>query len=55
MNEIKELVNQGRFEKIVSNYSVKEVCSSLNFEELMHVVEYLFYMIFKMTINNNML
>lgn len=42
MNKIKELVFQKNWGS-VSNYSVKDVCSSLNFNESMHVVKHLFY------------
>lgn len=43
MNKIKELISQKDWRSLVSNYSVKDVCSSLNFSEVMHVIKHLFY------------
>lgn len=43
MNEIKKLVSHKEWDLLISNYSVKDVCPSLNFNEAMHVVEHLFY------------
>lgn len=43
MNKIKELVSQKDWSSLISNYSVKDVCSSLNFREVMHIVKNLFY------------
>lgn len=43
MNEINNLVVHERFDRLITNYSVQEVCSDLNFNQLMHVVERLFY------------
>ena len=43
MNKIKELISQKDWSSLISSYSVKDVCSSLNFSEVMHVVKHLFY------------
>jgi hypothetical protein len=43
MNKIKEIISQKDWSEIISNYSVKDVCSLLNFKEAMHVVKHLFY------------
>lgn len=43
MNKIKELISQKDWSSLISNYSVKEVCSFLNFSEAMYIVEHLFY------------
>lgn len=43
MNKIKDLISKRDWSLLIENYSVKEVCASLNFSEGMHIVEYLFY------------
>jgi hypothetical protein len=43
MNKIKELISQNDWNSLISNYSVKDICSSLNFNEAMHIVEHFFY------------
>ena len=43
MNEIRKIVSEKNCKLLISNYSVKEVCGSLNFSEAMYVVEHLFY------------
>ncbi len=43
MNTIKELISSKNWNLLISNYSIKEICLSLNFSEAMHVVEHLFY------------
>jgi hypothetical protein len=43
MNTIKELISQQDWSSLISNYSVKNVCSSLNFTEAMHAVKHLFF------------
>jgi hypothetical protein len=43
MNKLQELISINDWSLIVSNYSIKDVCSLLSFSEAMHVVEHLFY------------
>ncbi len=43
MNKIKELISQKDWGSLISSCSVKDVCSSLNFSEVMHAVKHLFY------------
>ena len=43
MNKIQEIISQKDWNFLISNYSVKDICSSLNFREAMHVVKHLFY------------
>lgn len=43
INKIKELLDKNDLELIFSNYSIEDICSCLNFNEAMYVVEYLFY------------
>lgn len=43
MKKIKEYVSQKEWNSLILKYSIKEVCSSLNFSEAMHLVEHLFY------------
>jgi hypothetical protein len=43
MNKIKELISQKNWSSLISNYSVKDVSTALNFSEVMHVVKHLFY------------
>ncbi|WP_068470552.1 hypothetical protein [Candidatus Protochlamydia phocaeensis] len=43
MNKIKELISQKDWGLLISNYSVEDVCSSLSFNDAMHIVEHLFY------------
>ena len=43
MNKIQKIVFQKKWNTLLSNYSVKDICLSLNFEEAMHNVEDLFY------------
>jgi hypothetical protein len=43
MNTIKETIDQKDWSTLISNYSVKEICSSLTFSKAMHVVKHLFY------------
>lgn len=43
MNKIKDLISSRKWSTLISEYSVKDVCSILNFSEAMHVVEHLFY------------
>jgi hypothetical protein len=38
----KKLISEKDWCSLVSNYSVKDVCSSLNFNEVIHVVKHLF-------------
>jgi hypothetical protein len=40
---IKKLISQKDWSSLISNYSIKIVCSSLNFSEAMYIVEHLFY------------
>lgn len=43
MNKIKELISTKDWGSLISNNSVRQLCSSLNFSDAMHVVEHLFY------------
>lgn len=43
MNNIKELISQKRWDSLVSLYSPKEVCLSLNFSEAMWLTKLIFY------------
>ena len=43
MNKIKEIISEGDWNSLISIYSTKDICSSLNFSEVMHVAEHLFY------------
>lgn len=43
MNKIKELISQKDWNSLISNYLVKEVCSSLNFSEAMWLAKHLVY------------
>lgn len=43
MNKIKKLVSQKDWDLLISNYQIKEVCSSLSFSEAMQAIKHLFY------------
>lgn len=43
MNKIKDLASKKDWCSLISNYPVKNICTSLNFTEAMHVVKHLFY------------
>lgn len=43
MSKINEIILQKNWDSLIKDYSVKNVCSSLNFKEAMHVVKHLFY------------
>nr|MBA3284904.1 hypothetical protein [Nitrosopumilus sp.] len=43
MNKIQKLIFQDDWSSLITNHSVKDVCSSLNFSEVMHVADHLFY------------
>lgn len=43
MNEIKELISKKNWAFLTKKYSFQEICKSLNFKEVMHLVKHLFY------------
>lgn len=43
INQIRELISQKNWNLLVANYSVKDVCLTLNFNEAMRLTEELFY------------
>lgn len=43
MNEIIEFISQKDWDSLISKYSTKDICLSLNFSEAMHVIKHLFY------------
>jgi hypothetical protein len=43
MNEIRNIVSEKNWKLLISNYSIKDICSSLSFKEVMYVAEQIFY------------
>lgn len=43
MNKIYEFASQKDWSSLITNYSVKDVCTSFNFNEAMQLAEHLFY------------
>lgn len=43
MNTIKQLISKNDWGSLITNYSVKDICTYLSFKEAMHTIKHIFY------------